>query len=86
MNILTKIKPQVYVYFAYEDYDGYTKYSNYEDAKKTSGGYPVYLTGYCFNSFYNCSERIHEIELKDRKPTISEVKKLIRDCYNCMQH
>lgn len=83
MKIHTKIKNNVYVFFAYET-DDCMQYGDYFTARVWDCNGTPYLTGYCYNSYYGCTERIHDMKLK-AKPTISQVKKFMKDCYKVLE-
>lgn len=77
------------VYFAYEDYYGGEKFGTYDEMLK-NGELPNnetecgYLVGYLHSFYWGCTERIDMLELKG-KPTISQVKKFMESCYNCLK-
>ena len=78
------------VYFAYEDYYGGTKFRSYDEMQK-EGEIPNIennhgmLVGYLHSFYWGTTERIDCLNLSGR-PTISEVKKFIEECYNGLRH
>lgn len=89
MKAKTYIKPNVYVYFAYETYDGWDKFGKYKDAKDFNVDdygqpLPLYLCGYLVNEYYGSDEKINEKMIIHHQPTISEIKQFITNCYDCV--
>lgn len=87
MKIKTKLKDKpCVVFFAYETWNGcYCEYfGSYDEALKNSCGYSITLTGLLRNHYYGCTERIDEVDLKN-KPTVAQVKKFIKDCYRIVE-
>lgn len=78
------------VYFAYEDYYGGSKFGTYDELQR-EGDIPNVennhgmLTGFLHSFYWRTTERIDSINLKGR-PTISEVKKFMEECYNELRH
>ena len=78
------------VYFAYEDYYGGTKFRSYDEMQK-EGEIPNIennhgmLVGYLHSFYWGTTERIDCMNLSGR-PTISEVKKFMQECYNELRH
>lgn len=88
MNIRHYIKENVYVYFAYETWDGWDKFGNYDEAlpfNLDDDGEPLqlFLCGYLVNDYNGTCERILEKRLC-RKPTYSQAKSFILACYDCV--
>lgn len=73
------------VYFAYEDYYGGTKFRSYDEMQE-KGEVPNeennhgMLVGYLHSFYWGTTERISCINL-NRRPTISEVKEFMRECF-----
>ncbi len=73
------------VYFAYEDYYGGTKFRSYDEMQE-KGEVPNeennhgMLVGYLHSFYWRTTERISCINL-NRRPTISEVKEFMRECF-----
>jgi hypothetical protein len=77
------------VYFAYEDYFGGDKFGSYDDMQE-NGEIPNIennngmLVGYLHSFYWGVTERIDMINLKG-KPTISEIKTFMEECYKCLE-
>ncbi len=85
MKVKTKV-PGGRIWFAYFVAGDYSRHGNYDDAlrsAKASGG-PVTLTGYLTSNYSGLREEIDEMELKER-PTVSQVKKFIKDCIETLE-
>lgn len=90
MKAKTEINKGIYVFFAYETYDGWDKFGSYNDAvsfnlDENNKPLPLYLCGYLVNEYYGSCEKILELELKGKRPTISKVKEFMRSCYKCLE-
>ena len=74
------------VYFTYEDYYGGTKFRSYDEMQEKSEELPNIensngtLVGWIHSFYWGTTERISSLDLHG-KPTISEVKAFMRECY-----
>lgn len=73
------------VYFTYEDYYGGTKFRSYDEMQKSEELPNIenshgMLVGWLHSFYWGTTERIAVINLH-RRPTISEVKEFMRECY-----
>lgn len=76
MKARTKTKNGV-IWFVYEDYFG-QRFRSYDDLIRDGEGCK-YLIGYFYSNYWNGSEPIDELELKER-PTSDKVRKFIENC------
>ena len=75
------------VYFAYEDYYGGTKFRSYDEMQEKGDledGHGT-LVGWLHSFYWGVTERIDCLNLTGR-PTISEVKQFMKECYNVLRH
>ena len=76
------------VYFCYEDYYGGTKFGSYEEMM-SEGEMPNLenrygtLVGFLHSHYWGTTERIDIMNLRG-KPTISEIKEFIINCYRVL--
>ena len=86
MKARTKVKGG-YVFFTYEVND-LESHGSWKKAVKARDKYPngfIILTGWVYSDWFGASERIDELELKD-KPSTEQVKRFMRSCYNVILH
>ena len=74
------------VYFAYEDYPGGTKFRSYDEMHEKgdfsdNDNDDGLLVGYLHSFYWRTTERISSLNLYGR-PTISEVKAFMKECYD----
>lgn len=79
------------VYFSYEDYYCGTKFRSYDEMQEKSEELPNIenshgtLVGWLHSFYWGVTERIDCLNLNGR-PTISEVKQFMKECYNELRH